>query len=326
MRFESLELADFGNRIPALTFEVIADEGQVTVEFARTISEPLTLSRPLDGLQGFSDEGGPLSQTLASIDQLYPIGVRRRRNERLLAAADSVPTEISTLPEPAAGPTMAKLCRPRRDKPTSARRSEIPDGCAITTSPGTTSPACNGADGRARPGRSMVIEFPGALDARTPGRSQLGRGARRLGARNGGLANGRARPAIGPGKVVRLPAVMDFGGSTAGNGATRASSSNYAGCRAVRPGTARRSWRICSLRPIWWRRRRAFCLRIAVGRNWQRGDAPAVRGRFSASAGWRELHFTFTECRPFAARAEWAAAEHHRHDSHSPAGVGGSAV
>ena len=34
--FESLQLADFGNRIPALTFEVIADEGQVTVEPART--------------------------------------------------------------------------------------------------------------------------------------------------------------------------------------------------------------------------------------------------------------------------------------------------
>ena len=30
-----------------------------------------------------------------------------------------------------------------------------------------------------------------------------------------------------------------------------------------------------------------------------------------------------TKCRPFASRAEWAAAEHHRHDSHGPARVGG---
>ena len=29
--FEDLQLADFGNRIPALTFEIFADEGEVTL-------------------------------------------------------------------------------------------------------------------------------------------------------------------------------------------------------------------------------------------------------------------------------------------------------
>jgi hypothetical protein len=101
--FESLDLADFGNRIPALTFEVIADDGEVTLEaLLDPLAEPLALARPLDGLQGFSNEGGPLSQTLGSIDQLYPIACDAGGERLSLGAADSVPTDVPTLPEPAA--------------------------------------------------------------------------------------------------------------------------------------------------------------------------------------------------------------------------------
>ena len=51
--FEGLELADFGNRIPALTFEVIADEAPVTMQaLLEPLERPVTLARPLDGLPG----------------------------------------------------------------------------------------------------------------------------------------------------------------------------------------------------------------------------------------------------------------------------------
>jgi hypothetical protein len=58
--FEALELADFGNRIPALTFEIVADEEPVTIgAVIEPLGKPVELDRSLDGLQGFSDEGGP---------------------------------------------------------------------------------------------------------------------------------------------------------------------------------------------------------------------------------------------------------------------------
>jgi hypothetical protein len=207
--FESLELADFGNRIPALTFEVIADDGPVTVEaLLEPLTEPLTLARSLDGLQGYSYEGGSFSQTLASLDQLYPISCDTGGQALSVDAADSVPADVPTLPEAAAaaddGESFAAATGETRRRQPDA--SEIPDGLRYYDVARDYQPGMQRADGRARPGRSTVIEFPGALDAAKARALTNAAAARAAWARETvAWRMAELDPAIGPGKIVRLP-------------------------------------------------------------------------------------------------------------------------
>ena len=74
--FEDLQLADFGNRIPALSFEAIADDGEVSlVAIVDALDEPPTVARPLGGLEGFALEGGPVSDALATLDPAWPMAL-----------------------------------------------------------------------------------------------------------------------------------------------------------------------------------------------------------------------------------------------------------
>ena len=71
--FEELQLTDFGNRIPTLSFEVIADEGALA--FDLLLADVITdydAAVPLPGLSGVSNEGA-LSELLGALDPLYPV-------------------------------------------------------------------------------------------------------------------------------------------------------------------------------------------------------------------------------------------------------------
>jgi hypothetical protein len=71
--FENLQLADFGNRIPTLSFEIIAEE-DAEVSLDRLVPQSSgTTDIILEHARGFSDEGGSLSAALSAINQLYPI-------------------------------------------------------------------------------------------------------------------------------------------------------------------------------------------------------------------------------------------------------------
>src|SRR5690606_6900603 len=72
--FEELQLADFGKRIPALTFEVVADEGGATlVDMLRPVAGAIEADAALTGLKGFSDEGGPLAGLLETVSDAWPL-------------------------------------------------------------------------------------------------------------------------------------------------------------------------------------------------------------------------------------------------------------
>ena len=71
--FEDLQLGDFGNRIPALTFEVFADEGAFgAAELTAGAIENLDAAVPLPGLAGLSCESS-LADTFAALDPVYPM-------------------------------------------------------------------------------------------------------------------------------------------------------------------------------------------------------------------------------------------------------------
>jgi hypothetical protein len=206
--FESLELADFGNRIPDLTFEVIADDAPVTLaSLLERLTQPLTIDRPLAGLEGFSNEGGALSQTLASIDQLYPIACDAGGDSLSLGAADRIPDDSVFLSAPTAaaegdsfGAATGTSSRRQADDGT------IPDALRYYDPARDYQPGMQRADGRARPGRSQVIEFPGVLQA-VDARSLANSAAARAGWSRETVAWRTAEldPSVFPGAVVRLP-------------------------------------------------------------------------------------------------------------------------
>lgn len=206
--FESLELADFGNRIPTLTFEIVADEEPVTIAAVlEPLDEPVELDRLLDGLQGFSDEGGPLSLTLSALDQLYPVACDAGGASLSVRAADRVPGTVPVLPEATAaadgesfGAASGESWRRHADA------AEIPDGLRYYDVTRDYQPGLQRADGRARPGRSRVIEFPGALAA-ADARALANAAAARAASSRETIAWRTAEldPELAPGAVVRVP-------------------------------------------------------------------------------------------------------------------------
>jgi hypothetical protein len=121
--FENLQLAGFGNRIPSLTFEVIADAGPVAV---RTIAEALAPEVTSDAslpLGGFAVSGGSIGAVLRTLagagggwfvpegdgvvlrtdpaidaslaDDGVSVGAKPGRRTRSIAAIESVPRVLS---------------------------------------------------------------------------------------------------------------------------------------------------------------------------------------------------------------------------------------
>jgi hypothetical protein len=206
--FEDLQLADFGNRIPALTFEVIADDGEVTLAtLVDGLGHPVDGARPLAGLKGLSDEGGPVLALLETVDEAYPLACDARGERLTIRPADTVPAAPVLLPEAAVDPAddafggaAGQTVRRRPD----AR--EIPEGLRYYDTARDYQLGLQRADGRARPGRSRVIDFPGALDALTA-RGLVNAAAERAGWSRESLAWRVAEvdPSLAPGEVVRVP-------------------------------------------------------------------------------------------------------------------------
>ena len=207
--FENLDLTDFGNRIPALTFEIVADGAQVGLDgLLEPLTGPVSLSRPLTGLQGFSNEGGALLDTLAVVDQLYPIACDAGGEDLSLRAGDAMPHAIPLLPSPAAatddGESFAvqsgQLHRRKADA------EAVPAGVRYYDRTRDFQPGMQRADGRAQPGRNRTIEFPGVLSASDARALANGAAARAAWSRDR-LAWRMAEldPALGPGQVVRVP-------------------------------------------------------------------------------------------------------------------------
>jgi hypothetical protein len=204
--FENLELGDYGNRIPALSFEIFADGGDETVSLAQLVPAarlPAT-EPPLAQTRGFADEGGSLVSTLAAIDQVIPL-VCVSGSEGLTIAARSAPAgDVITLPEqlasdagqqdearvkqraglPALTPAALRYYDEERDYQTGVQRA---------------------AGGR-KAGRELMIDLPATLTAS---------GARQLASDSANRARwqhetvswriGELDPRLTPGSIVRLP-------------------------------------------------------------------------------------------------------------------------
>jgi hypothetical protein len=206
--FEDLQLSEFGNRIPTLTFEIMADEGEVSLaDFIPELGHPLEVARPLDALAGFSYDGGPLAATLQTIGQIYPLACDAGGQSLTILAADQAPAEPPLLPQPVAdgsGESFGTTSGERRHRQADVR--EVPEGLHYYDLSRDFQPGLQRADGRARPGRNRIIEFPGTLLA-DDARKLANRAAERASRSHERLSWRIAEldPALSPGQTVRVP-------------------------------------------------------------------------------------------------------------------------
>jgi hypothetical protein len=205
--FEDLALEQFGNRIPALTFEILADDGAIALaDLIDPLGTDVAASEALAPLAGFANEGGPLAATLDTIDTLFPLSVDAG-GARL--TIDPVrPSNLPiTLPPPARAwdENDCGLGEGRRQD-RDAGEAELISALryydiARDFQPGVQRPA-----GRATSGVQRTIELPGAFAA-DDARALADAAARRLGARRETLQWRVAEldPALAPGADVMVP-------------------------------------------------------------------------------------------------------------------------
>lgn len=89
--FEDLALADYGNRIPSLTFEVVADAGPVSVgAIAADLSEGALGGEGLPEVAGFAASGGDVREAIAALSEVHGLALQSDAGGLRLAVAGGV--------------------------------------------------------------------------------------------------------------------------------------------------------------------------------------------------------------------------------------------
>ncbi|MBS0476359.1 MAG: phage tail protein, partial [Proteobacteria bacterium] len=204
--FEDLQLADFGNRLPALTFEVIADSGTLSLmNLVDGVIADVDAAAPLPGVEGLSLEGA-LGDTLSALDPLFPVDcdacdslltIRPDRHQSVAIALPEAAT--STEREDFGGNAgYARTRAPEADQPVAVLRYYDVDR--------DYQPGAQRAGGRPAPGQPRTIELPAALTAQTARNLIEGAVKRTQWARQ--TISWRVTqldPAVRPGATVSLP-------------------------------------------------------------------------------------------------------------------------
>ena len=216
--FEDLQLADFGNRIPALSFEIIADPAMPPLD--KVLEPVLDIPRDadaiyeLDGigtpdltqLAGFSHEGGTYADTLDQLDQLFPMSLASQDTHLRIRSRD-----MTDLPLPVLPPATLTV---KNDEFGHSGGAEFAHAAARRTGPGMLRyydpgrdylPGVQRADGPA--GHHLEqIEFPAAI-APDAARQLINRAALRTKQAGQRLRYQMAQldPRTMPGSQVRLP-------------------------------------------------------------------------------------------------------------------------
>lgn len=209
--FEGLELGDFGNRIPALSFEIFADGGDASVSLMQLVPAAVRPAMPqvLAHARGFADEGGALASTLAAIDQVIPL-ICTSGNKGLVLTPRAVPQgEIITLPPQLA--VQGGSPEETRHKQRSGVPVREPAALRYYDEERDYQPGVQRAIGARRTGRELMIELPATMTAS---------GARQLANDSANRARwqhetvtwrtGVLDPRLTPGSIVRIPETTGY--------------------------------------------------------------------------------------------------------------------
>lgn len=206
--FENLQLADFGNRVPALSFEVFADgAGEDLVAALCESAEPPVaggVAPQAAGLAGFAHDGGDLAQVLALLGEGVPL-VADAGAAGLVVGPAASSAVAAPLPAPIAWPdgefgtrSGARRVRGGRGGPSALRYYDIGRDYQ---------PGLQRAVGRApASGGERTLELPATLSAQSARvlvEAIRQRGARR--AERMQLRISALDPELGPGALVEVP-------------------------------------------------------------------------------------------------------------------------
>ena len=163
--FEDLQLSDFGNRIPTLSFEVIADESGFDLgQLLKNVVPNYDATMPLTGLAGLSDEGS-LAELLNIIDPLFPIDCDAC-DDRLTFRPDRLQGAPIALPEAATSTKREDFGGNQGYSRKRTGLSEQPlEVLRYYDLERDYQPGAQRAAGRPTPGQPRTIELPAALDA-----------------------------------------------------------------------------------------------------------------------------------------------------------------
>lgn len=127
--FEDMALEGFGNRIPMLSFEVLADDADVTLaDLLEDVADPEVLPRPTQTrLQGYVMDGANVRAAFAPLDALDPIGLRD--DGRIVETGGAVGVTVAVLREDSGaspqGDGLTGLVRTRASSRSLPSRAEI---------------------------------------------------------------------------------------------------------------------------------------------------------------------------------------------------------
>ncbi|WP_295636796.1 phage tail protein [Novosphingobium sp.] len=206
--FEDLALANFGNRIPSLTFEIFADSQPLTIGAIAAELAHASLVSGLDAqVAGYSLDRGSVGDTLDTLGQAYPIACAISGEDLLIGSADLQQAFSPVLAEPAAG-------GPGSDAVKATGWSRQRNSLPLTRQCGVRyydvdrdyQPGLQQGIGRSALGNLAVIELPAALAA-NDARLLAEAAGRRLSRPSDTIhyRTNQIDPSIRPGSIVRLP-------------------------------------------------------------------------------------------------------------------------
>lgn len=205
--FEDLQLADFGNRIPTLSFEVVADEGPVFLSAMIADLLPEASVAPIEtAVTGFSVDAGSVGDVLDAIGEVVPLSCTSRGLQLHVAPAEASAEAAALLPEavPSGGDEPGGHSGfHRRREPLPRQRLAALRYYDVDRD---YQPGLQQGRGRALPGGAATIEFPAALNAAAA--RALAESASQREALPADRATYRVAeldPALAPGAIARVP-------------------------------------------------------------------------------------------------------------------------
>jgi len=163
--FEDLELGDFFNRLPALTFEIIADDGTISLQdIVAEAIDSADADVALEGIAGFTSEE-PLADTLQLLDLMFPMSADAG-GAGLTIARDRLQDEDIALAEAALSTEEGDFGRKAGFSRIRSPAGEQPPGILrYYDIERDYLPGLQRAGGRAHPGQPQTLELPAALTA-----------------------------------------------------------------------------------------------------------------------------------------------------------------
>jgi len=164
---EDLALAEFGNRIPSLTFEVIADDGVVSLTTLLRDALSDAVVAPLEGeVAGYSIEAGTAGDLIEGLVGLYPLACTVDGGTVRIDPAERVGVSPPALP----GPVPARAENEPGGPSGFARQRErqlLQREAALRyyDTARDYQPGIQRGRGRSRSGQPLTLDFPAALDA-----------------------------------------------------------------------------------------------------------------------------------------------------------------